>query len=54
VFDGFLLRPDVAARYASQNPDDVAMTNLANWARFESQVPDAFTGMYIFWARKGP
>jgi len=54
VFDGFLLRPDVAARYASQNPDDVAMTNLANWARFESQVPDAFAGMYIFWSRKGP
>jgi hypothetical protein len=51
-FDGFLLRPDLAARYASQFPADRAMTDLANWQRFEAQVPDAFAGMYLFWIRQ--
>ena len=53
VFDGFLLRPDLAARYASQFPADRTLTDLASWDRFEAQFPDAFAGMYIFWARKG-
>jgi len=53
AFDGFLLRPDLAARYASQFPADRTMTDLASWDRFEAQFPDAFAGMYIFWARKG-
>jgi len=52
AFDGFLVRPDLAARYASQFPGDRTLTNLANWNRFEAQFPDAFAGMYIFWARK--
>ena len=50
--DGFLLRPDLASRYAWQFPDDPAMTNLANFERFESEHPEAFAGMYIFWAGK--
>ena len=52
AFDGFLLRPDLAARYASQFPADRTMTDLASWDRFEAQFPDAFAGMFIFWARK--
>jgi tetratricopeptide (TPR) repeat protein len=53
AFDGFLLRAGLATRYASQFPEDRTMTNLDNWDRFEAQAPDAFAGMYIFWARKG-
>lgn len=53
AFDGFLLRPDLAARYASQFPADRTLTDLASWDRFEARFPDAFAGMYIFWARKG-
>lgn len=53
AFDGFLLRPALAARYASQFPADRTLTDLASWDRFEAQFPDAFAGMYIFWARKG-
>ena len=52
AFGGFLVEPDLAARYASQFPGDRTLTNLANWNRFEAQFPDAFAGMYIFWARK--
>jgi Flp pilus assembly protein TadD/SAM-dependent methyltransferase len=52
AFDGFVLRADLAARYASRFPEDRTMTNLDNWDRFEAADRDAFAGMYIFWARK--
>jgi hypothetical protein len=28
------------------------MENLGNWDRLEVLLPQAFTGMYIFWVQK--
>jgi hypothetical protein len=49
---GFELSPSVRARYAAQFPDDGAMTDLANWHRFETDNPATFASMYNFWVRK--
>lgn len=38
--------------YRAQFPEDVAMTNLALWDRFEHMHPATFYGMYRFWCRK--
>ncbi|HVO87477.1 MAG TPA: tetratricopeptide repeat protein [Casimicrobiaceae bacterium] len=51
-FVGFLLDPSMRQRYRSRYPDDVAMANLEHWHRFEIDHPDAFTGMYRFWAQR--
>jgi 2-polyprenyl-3-methyl-5-hydroxy-6-metoxy-1,4-benzoquinol methylase len=49
---GFELSPSVRVRYAAQFPDDGAMTDLANWHRFETENPATFASMYNFWVRK--
>ncbi|MGH7125827.1 MAG: tetratricopeptide repeat protein, partial [Stellaceae bacterium] len=46
--------PGVAGRYRAEHPGDPAMTDLARWARFEENHPDAFAGMYVFWCQKPP
>ena len=51
-FNGFLLAPDVATRYAERYPSDPGMENLANWDRLEAELPGMFAGMYIFWLQK--
>jgi len=51
-FNGFVLEEDLARRYAEQFPDDPGMENLGNWDRLEALLPQAFTGMYIFWVQK--
>ena len=51
-FNGFVLEEDLARRYAGQFPDDPGMENLGNWDRLEVLLPQAFTGMYIFWVQK--
>ena len=51
-FNGFVLEVDLARRYAEQFPDDPGMENLGNWDRLEVLLPQAFTGMYIFWVQK--
>jgi len=52
-FLGFdMSSPDVTARFREENPSDEAMCDLGAWARFEADHPTAFSGMYIFWARK--
>jgi SAM-dependent methyltransferase len=51
-FLGFELRGAVRARYREQFPDDLAMTNLDHWHRFETDNLDTFTGMYYFWVQK--
>jgi 2-polyprenyl-3-methyl-5-hydroxy-6-metoxy-1,4-benzoquinol methylase/Flp pilus assembly protein TadD len=53
AFAGFSIGdPETVKRYQARYPDDVPMTDLANWAEFESEVPDAFEDMYQFWCRK--
>ena len=41
-----------AARYRARYPQDAAMVNLENWARYEEDNPDAFARMYQFWVCK--
>lgn len=50
-FIGFILDPATATAYRQQFPDDVAMTDLANWERFEEAHPDVFAGMYRFYVQ---
>lgn len=41
-----------ASRYRARFADDPALTNLANWHRFEEEHPETFARMYQFWVRK--
>jgi tetratricopeptide (TPR) repeat protein/2-polyprenyl-3-methyl-5-hydroxy-6-metoxy-1,4-benzoquinol methylase len=51
-FLGFEVDPRVLHHYRTRFPDDAAGTNLSNWARFETDNPDTFAGMYQFWVQK--
>jgi len=44
--------PSIPAAYRQRFPDDPAAASLANWGRFEDERPEAFTGMYQFWAAR--
>lgn len=48
-FIGFELDLHVLNQYRARFIDDPSCTNLRNWARFEADNPDTFTGMYRFW-----
>lgn len=50
-FLGFKLDPRVLHRYRARFRDDPSCTNLRNWARFETDNPDTFVGMYRFCAQ---
>jgi len=50
-FLGFALDPQTLRNYARQFPTDTAMTDLAQWHRFESENPDTFASMYRFWVQ---
>jgi SAM-dependent methyltransferase len=49
---GFDVDPQTKRNYAKQFPDDVVMTDLALWHRYETDNPSAFAGMYQFWVQK--
>ena len=51
-FIGFELDRSVLHQYRARFTDDPSGTNLRNWARFEADNPDTFTGMYRFWIQK--
>ena len=51
-FLGFELEANVLEKYRAHFPSDAAMTNLAQWDRFETQNPHTFGGMYQFWIQK--
>jgi tetratricopeptide (TPR) repeat protein/SAM-dependent methyltransferase len=44
--------PLTACLYRKCFPDDVEMTNLANWEQIEAALPHTFVGMYQFWCQK--
>lgn len=48
----FSLAPRVIKRYTERFPDDKARTNLDYWNQFETEFPDTFAGMYMFWLQK--
>ncbi len=53
AFVGFELAGSAASReYRNRYPDDPNMVNLGHWAEFESDNPETFAGMYLFWARR--
>ena len=49
---GFEIDPQTRQAYATQFPDDPAMTDLARWHRYELDNPYTFLGMYNFWVQK--
>jgi SAM-dependent methyltransferase len=51
-FIGFELDLQSKRNYAQQFPDDVAMTELTQWHRYEIDNPRTFLGMYQFWVQK--
>ena len=51
-FIGFQLDSRVLHQYRARFADDPYGTNLRNWARFETDNPDTFLGMYQFWIQK--
>jgi len=46
------LTQDTVARYRRLFPEDLHMTDLANWDSYERQYPDTFSGMFVLWCRK--
>jgi len=51
-FIGFELDRSVLHQYRLRFVDDPSCTDLRNWARFEVNHPETFTGMYQFWIQK--
>lgn len=51
-FVGFELDPRVLNQYRARFNDDPSCSDLRNWARFEADHPDTFTGMYRFWIQR--
>jgi SAM-dependent methyltransferase len=51
-FVGFELDPRVLNQYRARFNDDPSCSDLRNWARFEADHADTFTGMYRFWIRR--
>jgi tetratricopeptide (TPR) repeat protein/2-polyprenyl-3-methyl-5-hydroxy-6-metoxy-1,4-benzoquinol methylase len=51
-FVGFELDRGVLHQYRALHADDPSCTNLRNWASFEADNPDTFSGMYQFWIQK--
>jgi len=49
---GFELDAPKLAKYRGAFPEDMTMTDLALWHRFETANPDTFRGMYQFWVQK--
>jgi len=51
-FIGFELDPRAIYMYRERFGNDRSGTNLRNWAQFEAENPDTFSGMYRFWIQK--
>jgi tetratricopeptide (TPR) repeat protein/2-polyprenyl-3-methyl-5-hydroxy-6-metoxy-1,4-benzoquinol methylase len=51
-FIGFEVDRSVLHQYRIRFTDDPSCTDLRNWASFEADNPDTFSGMYQFWVQK--
>jgi hypothetical protein len=51
-FIGFELGLRVLNQYRARFVADTSCTDLRNWARFEADNPNTFTGMYQFWVQR--
>ena len=52
TFCGFMVPEKIKKLYQEQYPEDVDMTSLPNWGKFEEEYPSTFKSMYQFWAYK--
>ena len=52
TFCGFMVPEKIKKLYHEQYPEDVDMTSLPNWGKFEEEYPSTFKSMYQFWAYK--
>lgn len=52
TFLGFDIAADVLQSYRMRFPGDPSATNLRQWQVFETENPDTFVGMYVFWIQK--
>jgi SAM-dependent methyltransferase len=52
TFLGFEVDVAILHRFARQFPDPAAVSSLDRWHDFEAANPQAFAGMYQFWAQK--
>lgn len=51
-FLGFELDSETHRAFATRFPDPAARKDLAAWHQFETENPDSFIAMYVFWLRK--
>jgi hypothetical protein len=51
-FLGLEVDRQVLNRYRARFSDDPSCSDLGNWARFEADNPDTFTGMYVLWVQR--
>jgi len=49
---GFDVAPPVVQAFRAKFPSDRSLGNIEHWHRFETDYPDAFSGMYQFWVQK--
>lgn len=54
TFCGFMVPEKIKQLYQEQYPNDIDMSSLSNWGKFEEKHPSTFTGMYQFWAQRLP
>jgi Tfp pilus assembly protein PilF/SAM-dependent methyltransferase len=52
TFLGFSIGQGIANHYRRRFPDDVSQTDLDHWHIFETENPDTFATMYLFWVQK--
>jgi Flp pilus assembly protein TadD/2-polyprenyl-3-methyl-5-hydroxy-6-metoxy-1,4-benzoquinol methylase len=52
TFMGFDLHDAVLHAYRQRFPEDKPATDLSKWEIFESENPDMFAAMYVFWIQK--
>ncbi len=52
TFAGFVPEPAMLRRFAARFPDRAALTDLDAWHAFETEAPETFANMYLFWVRK--
>jgi SAM-dependent methyltransferase len=52
IFLGFSIGRSTANQYRQRFPEDVPQTDLDRWHIFETENPDTFSTMYLFWVQK--
>ncbi|ODT84870.1 MAG: hypothetical protein ABS69_01625 [Nitrosomonadales bacterium SCN 54-20] len=52
IFLGFSIGRSTVNQYRQRFPEDVPQTDLDRWHIFETENPDTFSTMYLFWVQK--